>query len=118
MKGMSEMALMKCPECGNEVSDKAEMCPNCGYKIEKKEVKAPITEVLCFISLIIACFCCLAGFSGMTIGYLITLFWLAIYESKYNKYKKDGTVDYSTIKKTRDTIIIFLILQFGIVIIF
>lgn len=27
------MALIKCPECGKEVSDKAEMCPNCGYKI-------------------------------------------------------------------------------------
>jgi uncharacterized membrane protein YvbJ len=27
------MALMKCPECGKEVSDKAANCPNCGYKI-------------------------------------------------------------------------------------
>jgi len=27
------MALMKCPECGQDVSDKAESCPNCGYKI-------------------------------------------------------------------------------------
>ncbi len=27
------MALIKCPECGNEVSDKAAMCPKCGYKI-------------------------------------------------------------------------------------
>ena len=25
------MALMQCPECGREVSDKAESCPNCGY---------------------------------------------------------------------------------------
>ena len=27
------MALIKCPECGKEVSDKANSCPNCGYKI-------------------------------------------------------------------------------------
>lgn len=27
------MALMKCPECGNEVSDKAAVCPNCGVAI-------------------------------------------------------------------------------------
>ena len=29
------MALIKCPECGKEISDKAESCPNCGYPIIK-----------------------------------------------------------------------------------
>ena len=28
------MALIKCTECGHEVSDKASMCPNCGCPIE------------------------------------------------------------------------------------
>lgn len=28
------MALIKCKECGHEVSDKASMCPNCGCRIE------------------------------------------------------------------------------------
>ena len=27
------MALIKCPECGHEVSDKAVSCPNCGFPI-------------------------------------------------------------------------------------
>ena len=27
------MALIKCPECGNDVSDKAERCPHCGVSI-------------------------------------------------------------------------------------
>lgn len=27
------MALIKCPECGREVSDKAKVCPNCGFGI-------------------------------------------------------------------------------------
>ena len=27
------MALIKCPECGKEISDKAESCPHCGYPI-------------------------------------------------------------------------------------
>lgn len=26
------MALIKCPECGNEISDKAIACPHCGYE--------------------------------------------------------------------------------------
>lgn len=32
------MALIKCPECGKEISDKAESCPQCGMPI--KEIKA------------------------------------------------------------------------------
>lgn len=27
------MALIKCPECGKGISDKATICPNCGYPI-------------------------------------------------------------------------------------
>ncbi len=27
------MALIKCPECGKEVSDKAQSCPNCGFPL-------------------------------------------------------------------------------------
>lgn len=26
------MALIKCEECGHEVSDHAKLCPNCGYQ--------------------------------------------------------------------------------------
>ena len=26
------MALIKCPECGKEISDMVRVCPNCGYK--------------------------------------------------------------------------------------
>lgn len=29
------MAIIKCPECEKEISDKAETCPNCGYPIAK-----------------------------------------------------------------------------------
>ena len=30
------MALIKCPECGTEVSEKAEKCPKCAYPISPK----------------------------------------------------------------------------------
>lgn len=30
------MPMIKCPECGKEISDKAEICPNCGVTIKMK----------------------------------------------------------------------------------
>jgi hypothetical protein len=33
------MALIKCPECGNMVSDQAVACPQCGYPVRKVEYK-------------------------------------------------------------------------------
>lgn len=30
------MALIKCPECDKQISDKAENCPHCGYSFEKR----------------------------------------------------------------------------------
>ena len=35
------MALIKCPECGRDISDKAGRCPHCGYPIDsiKDEIK-------------------------------------------------------------------------------
>lgn len=27
------MALVKCSECTNDISDKAKLCPHCGYEI-------------------------------------------------------------------------------------
>ena len=32
------MALIKCPECGKDVSTEAEICPYCGYPIKKQDV--------------------------------------------------------------------------------
>ena len=47
------MSLLKCPECGKEVSEYAEHCPNCGCSVslaKKKEVVegyCNINGVLC-----------------------------------------------------------------------
>jgi len=40
------MALINCPECGTEVSDKAEKCPKCAYPINPKRIlqKEAITK--------------------------------------------------------------------------
>ena len=38
------MSLIKCPECGQQISDKAEKCPHCGlpssyFNVQKSENK-------------------------------------------------------------------------------
>ena len=33
------MSLIKCPECGKEISDTAKSCPNCGYKLNTDFIK-------------------------------------------------------------------------------
>lgn len=43
MIGDLTMALTKCKECGNPVSNKAEACPKCGFKVKKMSL---FTKVL------------------------------------------------------------------------
>jgi len=38
------MALINCPECNKEISDKARSCPNCGYPISSKIVEWDLKE--------------------------------------------------------------------------
>lgn len=44
------MALIKCPECGKEISDRAASCPNCGCPVSEMttsgivKIKLPRTE--------------------------------------------------------------------------
>lgn len=35
------MAIIKCPECGRQISDKAPVCPSCGIEIAGKIIKCP-----------------------------------------------------------------------------
>lgn len=47
------MSLIRCPECGKEISDRAVCCPNCGYKFEETKFckfcgeKIPKDSVVC-----------------------------------------------------------------------
>lgn len=38
------MALIKCPECGNKISDKAEACPKCGYEMKKSQQEQSVSS--------------------------------------------------------------------------
>lgn len=44
------MALIKCPECGKDVSDTAKMCPHCGYKIKiSKSILLLLDDTMNFV---------------------------------------------------------------------
>lgn len=38
------MSLIKCPECGKEISDKATVCIHCGYPIKEETDKINIEQ--------------------------------------------------------------------------
>lgn len=49
------MALIKCPECGKEISDNARKCPNCGNPMYVKKKHSPlgiVSAVMCGISIL------------------------------------------------------------------
>lgn len=58
------MALIKCPECGKEVSTQAGKCPNCGAPIDdpdlkwyQKNSKTNIGIMLGAIAFLLICVC-------------------------------------------------------------
>lgn len=60
------MALIKCKECENEISDKADICPHCGFSYHKsynRDIK--LGSIICIIgSSLLICWCLL----GIIIG--------------------------------------------------
>lgn len=40
------MALIKCPECGKEISDTAKNCPNCGYRIKRPKNNVKMKPII------------------------------------------------------------------------
>ncbi len=47
------MALIKCKECGKQVSDKAKTCPHCGAKLHKSHIIGKAILVLLFIAYLV-----------------------------------------------------------------
>ena len=52
MLGGKRMAMIKCPGCGQEVSEKAKKCPNCGHRFAKK-IPKKIIVILAVIAICI-----------------------------------------------------------------
>lgn len=58
------MALINCPECNKEISDKATVCPHCGYGLNsisvitahKRSNAIPVFLLICFLIGGLICF--------------------------------------------------------------
>ncbi len=70
------MALIKCEECGKEISQKAELCPKCGRRVKKLINKSKIIAILMLVILII----------GISIG----IATIVKNNSEISKYKKEA----------------------------
>lgn len=94
------MALIKCIECGNEISNKAEVCPNCGCPVSEtvkeknnKKKKMLIMILIPIISIIMIC-CLVIGASliikryNTKTGYYNNLKW-GITSERLEKKLKD-----------------------------
>lgn len=108
------MALIKCAECGHEVSDTTESCPNCGNILKNKIANAlkrsTLAKVLCDISCIASLF--------IVFGFVIPLLWSF---SFYIYYKNaDGRIyDIQWYKKqAKESLVSFVIVLAIQVIIF
>lgn len=107
-----------CPICGSSIAWNAEVCPHCGYIFPKQSSKNGCLDTVCLISLAISSLLAISGPTFYLFAFGLNIFWLIVYQSLYNKAKNDYSVDESDVKKSLNAILIFFILNFGIVIIF
>jgi len=73
------MAIINCPECNSNVSDKAESCPNCAFPINRisKTNNPPENKEGCFLQTLNVG--CMIGF--IIIAFIIILFVISAMSS-------------------------------------
>lgn len=96
------MALISCPECKKEISDKAEACLSCGYKLKKQKKVEIINPELAsdkkltniaaiFIGAIVIAILKMIGLSGILVTIIVYIFTFYLlhqfyFEPKAEKY--------------------------------
>ena len=94
------MALIKCPECGKEISDKARRCPKCGYSLSNEFNKKK--KSFSFKVLVI----CIGIFIAIAIFYLISQIMGGNDESINNETTNNETTNNeSTLDVTANSIL-------------
>jgi len=78
------MALIKCPECGTEISDKAEKCPKCAFPIKPETNTSPKksdSKPEIIVKSKEGCFLKTLNFGCAVIGLIIVIIILVVYFS-------------------------------------
>ena len=91
------MALINCPECKHEVSDKAKYCPNCGYKIcigNNVTFISKLTDII-LKKPIIFCLCI-----GLIICSIVLIKWKNADNDNYSSSNNYNPSTYSSNEKT------------------
>lgn len=122
--------LIKCSECGKEISDKAISCPNCGNPISQSQqqnvaetkpyiaiahggrakVKTPLLDAACIFSLILCAFT-IFGIGFMpAIGFVVSVGWYVIFSYRDYEASKDPMQDPSHLENMRRVTLAYLII--------
>ena len=78
------MALIKCPECGKEISDKTESCIYCGYPLKEKKTAQSVHETKKPLESHVVAYRCSPGSTvsifviGLILGLVIMIAYLAL----------------------------------------
>jgi len=77
------MALITCPECGNQVSTEANACPSCGYPVAQRErsdpaVPPPATQARAVAAVGTQSVLLEVRPSWWTFGWHLLFFWLVV----------------------------------------
>jgi RNA polymerase subunit RPABC4/transcription elongation factor Spt4 len=107
------MGMISCSECGNPISQEADVCPHCGKKVKKLKPLDSWVDVVCMVTL---AFSALLTYEAR-IFYIVPLFWALVYLWVYEHYKDNHCFDISGVKQSLTaTVIAFLLPTFFIII--
>lgn len=91
------MALIKCPECGKEISNKAESCPNCGYQLKNKDIRQKYNDKENVIKSGIIL--CIIG-SSLLIGFILIILLSMTMPTTSNMSNANMTINENELKIT------------------
>jgi len=80
------MALIKCPECGRDISDQAPQCPGCGYAPRLPSLPPPLPAKAAGQGLAVGCIVAIAVGAVLAVIGLLT----AIAIPAFLQYRKDA----------------------------
>ena len=77
------MAMMSCPQCGNQISERAEVCPACGYQKVFSKGKPKVSVGASSVMIMIGCLLLVASIMIFTSSHYKN------YQDSYGQYMEE-----------------------------